>query len=156
MNAYSVVSSIRLRCPINPTVGIRLAWLSRPCPIHGIASIVYPGCCQLSFGREQLNSRGSLYKGDTFVRFMGGTFARGGSFHTFRLIWPDQSPPLLSKIMGTTLHGGIVYFVTQAPIFLNKKALLVMHICTYLCMRACSGIQTMQHYGITLFLLIQD
>jgi len=47
--------------------------------------------CQLSFGREQIGSRGIIFKGDNFVRFMGDTFARGGSFHTFRLIRPDQS-----------------------------------------------------------------
>src|SRR6218665_2668276 len=43
-----------------------------------------------SFGREQSSSRGSFFIGDNFVRFMGDTFARGGSFHTFRLIRLDQ------------------------------------------------------------------
>src|SRR6218665_2151534 len=40
---------------------------------------------------------GSFFKGDNFVRFMGDTFARGGSFHTFRLIPPDQSEYDISK-----------------------------------------------------------
>src|SRR6218665_126651 len=50
-----------------------------------------------SFGREQSSSRGSFFKGDNFGRFMGDTFARGGSFHTFRLIRPDQSEYVISK-----------------------------------------------------------
>src|SRR6218665_592758 len=40
---------------------------------------------------------GSFVKGDNFVRFMRDTFARGGSFHTFRLIRPDQSEYTISK-----------------------------------------------------------
>src|SRR6218665_3313346 len=35
--------------------------------------------------------------GDNFVRFMGDTFARGGSFRTFRLIRPDHSEYAISK-----------------------------------------------------------
>jgi len=30
MNSYAVVFSVRLRVPVYPTVGLRLAWLSRP------------------------------------------------------------------------------------------------------------------------------
>src|SRR6218665_2347395 len=45
--------------------------------IHGPARFVnsLPRFCQLSFGR---GSRGIIFKGDNFVRFMGDTFARGG------------------------------------------------------------------------------
>ena len=41
MNGYAVVSSVRLRGSIYPTFGLRLAWLSRPNPIHEPSSIVY-------------------------------------------------------------------------------------------------------------------
>ena len=64
MNGQAVVSSVRLT--------------DSPQSIHGLASIVYLGGCQSSFGREQLSSRESVFKGDNFVRIMGDTFARGG------------------------------------------------------------------------------
>jgi len=85
MNGYAVVSSVRLRGPVYPTVGLRLAWLSCPNPIPGpalLVLIVYLGGCQSSFGqeREQLSSAGSIW-----------------------ICYIEK---------GTTLHGGIGYFMT--------------------------------------------
>src|SRR6218665_1266021 len=54
--------------------------MSHPSPIH--EPIVYLGGCQSSFGREQLSSRGSIFKVDNFVRFMVETFARVGDRST--------------------------------------------------------------------------
>ena len=105
MNGYTVVSYVRLRGPVYPTVGLRLAWLSRPNPIHGSASIVYLGGCQSSFGREQLSSRGFFFKGDNFVRFMGDAFARGGIVPHVQ-IDPAGSMWIRYIENGTTLHGG--------------------------------------------------
>src|SRR6218665_2908587 len=56
--------------------------------------------------------RGSIFKGDNFVRFMGDTFARGGSCHTFIYIyiWPNQSEYAISK--RGPHYMGLGYFVT--------------------------------------------
>jgi len=43
------------------------------------ASMVYLGGCQLSFAREQLGSRGIIFQGDNFVRFMGIRLLEGDS-----------------------------------------------------------------------------
>ena len=87
------------------TVGLRLAWLSRPLwPYSLDQSIVYLDGCLLSFGREQLNSRRIIFQGGSFRTIHGDTFAREGSFHT-----------LYRK--GTTLYGGIGYFVTPTLLF---------------------------------------
>jgi len=86
MNCCAVVSSVRLRGPIYPTVSLRLAWLSRPSPIH--EPIVYLGACPSSFAREgivphvQIDPAGSIWISLRYIE------------------------------KGTTLHGGIGYFVT--------------------------------------------
>ena len=83
--------NIRLRAAINSELAQRLLFTS---------SVV-------NRPSDESNSvqGGSFFKGNNFVRFMGDTFARGGSFHTFRLIRPDQSEYAIWK-RGPHYMGG--------------------------------------------------
>jgi len=73
--------------------------------IHGPPSIVSD--------ENNLVQVGSFFKGDNFVRFMGDTFARGGIVPHVQ-IDPVGSIWISYIEKGTTLHGGIGYFVTDA------------------------------------------
>jgi len=73
MSGYAVVSSVRFRLltRYRPTPRLTESPLPTPGPIHGPArfvtkhtTIVYLGGCQLSFGREQLGSRGIIFQGE--------------------------------------------------------------------------------------------
>jgi len=112
MNGYAVVSSVHLHGPVYTKFGQRLTWLSRPSPIHGPASIVYLGGCQSSFGREQLSSRGSIFRGDNFALFMGDTFSRGGIVPHFWIRYIEKGPHYME---------GIGYFVTPAHLLVMVK-----------------------------------
>jgi len=64
VTGYAVVS-VRLRRPVDQTTP-RLTESHLPALFVGqqSASILYLGGCQSSFGREQLSSRGIIFKGE--------------------------------------------------------------------------------------------
>src|SRR6218665_2362118 len=67
---------------------------------------------QLSFGRDQLGSRGSFLKRNNFVRFMGDTFARGRIVPHVQI---DPAGYAISKGGPPRYMGGdICYIVTRA------------------------------------------
>ena len=71
MTGYALVSSVCL-LQIN----------SRPTPrlteSPFVTLFIVPRGCLLSFGREQLNSRGIIFQGESFLTIHGDTFTREG------------------------------------------------------------------------------
>ena len=80
---------------------------------------------------------------------MGDTFARGGSFHTFRLIRPDQSEYANRKGDHITCISGINFWMTVFVIYTHKIHLsnqisILQHLCFHIW---CSGRSVLRPMG---------